>query len=108
MERVLHVDLPVPAEGLPGLLPERAAQRGRPGVEHQDVRPVGVDELPGHDGIGGVGGDGRDRAAELGGQLGESAAVAGHRDHVRAGRAECRRDAAAQAPAGAGDDGGGS
>lgn len=53
VEYVRDVDLPVAAERLPRVVLDRPRQRDGPGVEHQDGRTPGVDELPGRAAIAG-------------------------------------------------------
>ena len=85
------------------MLLERARQRRGAGVEHQDAGPVGVDELPGHGGVGRVGAHRGEGLAELGAQFAQGGAVAGDPDDGRARPAERGGDAPAEPPAGPGD-----
>ena len=103
VERVLHVHLPVAAEGLPGVAVNRPRQRGRAGVQHQRAGLVGVDQFAGHHGVGRVGGHSRERAAELLAHFIQRSGVAGDADDPRAGLGEGSCDATAEATAGAGD-----
>ncbi len=64
----------------------RPRQRGGAGVEDQDGRAVGVDELPGRDRIGGISGHGGERSAELRPQFLEQAAIAGDPDDLAPAR----------------------
>jgi len=82
---------------------ERARQRRGAGVEHQDAGPVGVDELPGHGGVGRVGAYRGEGLAEFGAQFLQRGAIAGDPDDRRAGPVERGGDAPAEPPAGAGD-----
>jgi len=59
--------------------------------------------LPGDDGIGRVGGDGRERVPKLLAQIRQPGGIAGDADDVRSGLGQCGGDATAEAPAGAGD-----
>jgi hypothetical protein len=99
VEHVLHVDVPVAAEGLPGLPVDRVRQGSRPGVEDQRAGAVLVEEVACDHGIGGVGGDGGEGAAELCAQFLEPGAVAGNPDDVRALLGQGDGDAAAETPA---------
>jgi hypothetical protein len=54
VERLGDVDLPVAAEGLPGVVLQRPGQGVRAGVENDDCRVVLVEQPPRHRGIGGV------------------------------------------------------
>jgi hypothetical protein len=85
------------------VLLERARQRRGAGVEHENARPVGVDELPGHGGVGHVGAHRGEGLAELGAQVSQGGAVACDPDDRRARPAERGGDAPAEPPAGAGD-----
>jgi len=131
-----HVDDPPAGAGLDQGPADRARERrGAQQVDPQDLVPLrqrGVDDrlvegvdpgvvdqapqaaqpLGGVDGRGGdlsvgdVAGDGRARAGQLVGQLGQRVARAGHRHHRAAARADPPRDLRADAARGAGDDDG--
>ncbi len=55
LEHMANVDVPVPAERLPGLVLNRRRVRGRAGVEHQDAWLVFGDEARGERVVGNVG-----------------------------------------------------
>ena len=103
VEGVLDVHLPGLAERLPGVLVQWAGQRGRTGVEDEDPRPVGVDEVAGRVRVGDVGDHGSERVAQLGVQARERVAVPGDPHDARSGRAEGFGDRAPEAPASPGD-----
>src|SRR6185312_3822924 len=103
-EGVPDVHVPGAAERLPRMPLDRPQQRRGAGVEHQQVRPVRVDELPGQRRVGRVARHRGKRLAELGPDLGELAAVPGDAGHPRPGLGERGGDAAAEPPAGSGHD----
>jgi hypothetical protein len=90
------------------VLVDRAEQRAGAGVEHQDARPVHIDELPGGHRVSRVGGHRGERVADLGLRLLQAGLVAGDADDAGAGAGQRGGDGAAEAAAGPGDDGGGS
>jgi hypothetical protein len=74
---------------VPRVLVKRARQRSGAGVEHERVRTVLLDQGSRHNGIGHVGDDRGDRAAELRVERVEQLGVAGHRNHPGALCVEC-------------------
>ena len=103
VERLLDVGVPVAAERLPRVVLQRTRQRGGAGVEHENAGPVGVDELPGHGGVGRVGAHRGEGLAEFGAQFFQRGAVAGDPDDRGAGPVERGGDSPAEPPAGPGD-----
>ena len=91
------------AERLPRVVLQRTRQRGGAGVEHENAGPVGVDELPGHGGVGRVGAHRGEGLAEFGAQFFQRGAVAGDPDDRGAGPVERGGDSPAEPPAGPGD-----
>src|SRR5215813_120615 len=104
MERVLDVDFPVVAEGLPGVLVQRSAEWPGTGYQRKNPRPVSVDQLPGGRRVSCVGRYRREPLAQLSLQLVQARCLPGDADDVRARLMQCRCDASAQATASASDD----
>src|SRR5439155_13679318 len=98
-ERAPHVCLPEDRERLPALEARRPVRSGGAGVEHEDARPLAVDDARRGDRVGRVRRDRLDPTLHLAREGRERARVARHGDDAHAGPGERLDDAPPEAAA---------